>query len=168
MLIVRGVIGGILLFLGHELNFLFAGAMAALLGFRLSPLLPAQWPAWADYAFIVALGVIAAAAVLLNERIGYFISGFLAGGFLLVEYYAPGALTVPWLPFVIGGVIGSLIIGIFTDWALILVTAAIGAAYILNLFVLDPMLEILIGAGLFIVGALTQVVIMQSQRQAER
>jgi hypothetical protein len=168
MLIVRGVIGGILLFLGHELNFLFAGAMAALLGFRLIPILPAQWPGWADYAFIIGLGVIAALAVLLNERIGYFISGFLAGGLLLVEYFAPATLTVPWIPFVIGGVIGSLIIGIFTDWALILVTAAIGAAYLLNLFVLDPMLEILIGAGLFIVGALTQVLIMQSQRQSER
>ena len=102
MLIVRGVIGGILLFLGHELNFLFAGAMAALLGFRLTPLLPPQWPAWADSAFIIGLGVIAAVVVLLNERIGYFVSGFLAGGLLLVEYYAPATLTVPWLPFVIG------------------------------------------------------------------
>jgi hypothetical protein len=168
MLIVRGVIGGILLFLGHELNFLFAGAMASLLGLRLTPLLPAQWPWWADYAFVIGLGVIAAAAVLLNERAGYFISGFLAGGFLLVEYYAPDTLTVPWLPFLIGGIIGSLVIGVFTDWALILVTAAIGAAYLLNLFMLDPMLEILLGAGLFVVGALTQVVIMQSQRHAER
>jgi hypothetical protein len=168
MLIVRGVIGGILLFLGHELNFLFAGAMAALLALRLTWLLPSQWPVWADYAFVIALGVIAAVAVLLNERAGYFISGFLAGGLLLVEYWAPDSVTVPWLPFVIGGIIGALIIGIFTDWALILVTAAIGAAYLLNLFVLNPTLEILIGAGLFIVGALTQVVIMQSQRQAER
>ncbi len=168
MLIIRGVIGGILLFLGHELNFLFAGAMAALVAVRLTPLLPGQWPGWADYAFIIALGVIAAVAVLLNERAGYFISGFLAGGLLLVEYWAPDSLIVPWLPFVIGGVIGALVIGIFTDWALILVTAAIGAAYLLNLFVLDPMLEILIGAGLFIVGALTQVVIMQSQKHAER
>ncbi len=89
MLIVRGVIGGILLFLGHELNFLFAGAMAALLGIRLTPLLPPQWPYWSDYVFIIGLGVIAAAAVLLNERAGYFISGFLAGGLMLVEYYAP-------------------------------------------------------------------------------
>ena len=168
MLIARGVIGGILLFLGHELNFLFAGAMAALLGFRLTPLLPPGLPGWADYAFIIGLGVIAAAAVLLNDRLGYFISGFLAGGFLLVEYYAPNTQTVPWMPLVIGGVIGALVIGVFTDWALILVTAAIGASYLLNLFVLEPMLEILIGAGLFIVGALTQVVIMQSQKQAER
>ena len=30
MLIVRGVVGAIILFLGRELNFLFAGGMAAL------------------------------------------------------------------------------------------------------------------------------------------
>ena len=86
MLIIRGVIGGILLFLGRELNFLFAGAMAALIGFRLTPLLPPQWPAWSDVAFIITLGVIAAIIVLINERLGYFLSGVLAGGFLLIEY----------------------------------------------------------------------------------
>ena len=164
-LIIRGVIGGVLLFLGRELNFLFAGAMAGLIGFRLTPILPAQWPWWADIAFVITLAVIAALIVLINERLGYFVSGFLAGGFLLAEYYAPTLLTLPLLPFVVGGVIGSLIIGLLTEWALILVSAGIGAAYVLNFFQLHPTAEILIGAGLFIVGALTQVVIMQAQKQ---
>jgi hypothetical protein len=164
MLIIRGVIGGILLFLGRELNFLFAGAMAALIGFRLLPLLPPQWPSWSDIVFVITLALIAAILVLVNERFGYFLSGFLAGGFLLVEYYAPNSAGLPWLPFVIGGVIGSLILGLLTEWALILVSAAIGAAYVLNLFRLDPTAEILIGSGLFIVGALTQVIIMQAQK----
>jgi len=165
MLVIRGVIGGILLFLGRELNFLFAAAMAGLIGFRLTPLLPPQWPGWADGAFILTLAIIAAVLVLINERAGYFLSGFLAGGYLLVEYYAPNLLTVPWLPFVIGGVIGALILGLLTEWALILVSAGIGAAYVLNLIQLDPTAEILVGAGLFIVGALTQVIIMQSQKK---
>ncbi len=165
MLIIRGVIGGILLFLGRELNFLFAGAMAALIGFRLTPLLPPQWPAWSDAAFMITLGVIAAIIVLVNERVGYFLSGFLAGGFLLIEYYAPNLLTVPLLPFIVGGVIGALILGLLTEWALILVSSGIGAAYVLNLFRLNPTAEILIGAGLFIIGAVTQVVIMQAQKK---
>ena len=168
MLIVRGVIGAVLLFLGRELNFIFAGAMAALIGFRLTPLLPPQWPWWSDTAFMITLALIAAIIVLLNERVGYFVSGFLGGGFLLVEYYAPNVLSVPWLPFVIGGVIGSLILGLLTEWALILVSAAIGASYILNLFVLNPTAEVLVGAGLFIIGALTQVIIMQAQKQSDR
>jgi hypothetical protein len=164
MLLIRGIIGGILLFLGRELNFLFAGAMAALIGFRLLPILPAQWPAWSDIAFIITLALIAALIVLLNERVGYFLSGFLAGGFFLVEYYAPNSVGLPWLPFVVGGVIGSLILGLLTEWALILVSAAIGAFYVLNLFRLNPTAEILIGAGLFILGALTQVINMQAQK----
>lgn len=166
ILTIRGVIGGIILFLGHELNFLFAAGMAALIGFRLTPKLPAQWPAWADWAFMLTLAVIAAILVLINERAGYFISGFLAGGYLLIEYFAPGVLSVPILPFIIGGVLGAAIIGFLTEWAMIIVSSAIGAAYLLNLFILNPMTEILIGAGLFIIGALVQVVTLQARKHA--
>ena len=168
MQIVRAVIGGILLFLGRELNFLFAGAMAALIGFRLTPLLPPQWPQWSDYAFMAGLALIAAAITIINERLGYFLSGFLSGGLFLVEYYAPGVLTLPLLPFILGGAIGSLIIGIFTEWALMLVSCLIGAYYVTDLFTLSPMAEILVGSGLFIIGAVTQAILMRMQKTSDR
>jgi hypothetical protein len=164
MPIVRGVIAGILLFLGRELNFLFAAAMAAFIGFRLTPLLPPHWPGWADYAFMGVLAVLAAAITLSNERFGYFLSGFLAGGYFLIEYFEPGMLTVPWLLFLIGGVIGSLILGIFTEWALMIVSCLVGAYYVTTLFRLSPTAEILVGSGLFIIGALTQVILMRMQK----
>src|SRR5688500_4184915 len=138
MLIARGVLGAIFLFLGHELNFLFGGGMAALIAIRLTPLLPPQWPVWSDTAFILGMGVLAAALILINERAGYFISGFLVGGFLLAEYYSPNVLFIPLLPFVAGGVVGALILGIFTDWALIIISATIGAFYVTDLFALPP------------------------------
>lgn len=163
MPIARGVIGGILLFLGRELNFLFAGAMAGLIGFRLTPVLPAEWPGWYDYVFMGALAIIAAVIVIVNERVGYFLSGFLAGGYFLIEYYEPGLLTVPLLPFLVGGVIGALILGIFTQWALMLVSCLFGAYYVTNLFILSPIAQILVGSGLFIIGAITQVLIMRMQ-----
>ena len=168
MLIARGVLGAILLFLGHELNFLFGGGMAALIAIRLTPLLPPQWPVWSDTAFILGMGVLAATLILINERAGYFLSGFLAGGFFLAEYYAPNVLFIPLLPFVVGGVIGALILGIFTEWALIIISATVGVLYVTDLFTLSPTAETLIGAGLFIIGALTQVIIMRMQKQAER
>ena len=167
-IILRGVIGAVLLFLGRELNFLFAAAMAILWSFRIAPRLPATWPAWGDWAFVITLAIVAATIALINERVGYFLSGFLSGSFFLVEYFAPGAATVPVLPFIIGGVLGSLILGLLTEWAMILVSSAIGAAYVLNLFRLNPTAEILVGAGLFVVGALAQVIIMQAQKHAER
>ena len=163
--IARGVIGGILLFLGRELNFVFAGGMAILIAFRLTPLLPQEWPNWSFYAFIVGAAALAAAIAIINERVGYFVSGFLAGGFLLVEYFAPGVLTLPLAPFIVGAVIGSLVIGLLTEWALIVVSCLVGALYVANLFTLSPTAETLVSAGLFVVGALTQVVIMRMQKQ---
>ena len=164
MQIVRGVIAGILLFLGRELNFLFAAAMAAFIGLRLTPLLPAEWPGWSDYAFMAVLAILAAGIALSNERVGYFLSGFLAGGYFLIEYYQPGVLTVPLIPFVVGGVIGGLIIGIFTEWALLVISCLMGAYYVTNLFTLSPIAEILVGSGLFLIGALTQVILMRMQK----
>jgi hypothetical protein len=168
MLVIRGVVGAILLFLGRELNFLFAGVMAALIGLRLTPLLPTQWPQWSDYAFIGGLALIAASITIINERVGYFLSGFLAGGLFLVEYYAPGVLTLPLLPFIIGGVIGSLIIGIFTEWALMIVSCLVGAYYVTNLFTLSPTARTLVGSGLFIIGAVTQALLMRMQKTSSR
>lgn len=167
-IVLRGVIGATLLFLGRELNFLFAAAMAVLWSFRIAPRLPDAWPTWGLWALVIVLALVAAIIALINERVGYFLSGFLAGSFFLVEYFAPGAATVPVLPFIIGGVIGSFVLGLLTEWAMILVSSAIGAAYVLGLFRLNPTAEILVGAGLFVVGALTQVIIMQSQKHAER
>lgn len=165
MLIVRGIVGAIILFLGRELNFIFAAGMAALISFRLVPKLPAAWPSWADTAFIVGMAVLAAALVLINERAGYFISGFLAGGFVLTEYYAPGVLTIPALPFIVGGVLGSIILGVFTEWALIVVSSVIGAIYLTGMFRLAETARILLTAGLVIIGALVQVLIMRAQKQ---
>lgn len=163
MTLSRALIGGILLFLGRELNFLFAGAMAALLSFRLAAVLPPRWPNWTDYAIILALTVLAAAIPIINSRVGYAVSGFLAGAYFLVEYTAPGMSGLPLLAFLSGGVIGALIIGIFTEWALIVVSCLFGAYYVTKAFVLAPMTEMLVGSGLFIIGALTQAVIKRMQ-----
>ena len=165
MLVVSGVIGGIFLFLGRELNFLFAAALAAWIALRLTPLLPLQWPDWSPYAFIAVLALLAVVITFLRERLGYVLTGFLVGGSILVEYYEPGVLTLPLLPFLVGGTIGSFIMGFFTEWALVILSSLVGAYALTNLFRLPSMAEMLVGSGLFILGALTQAILMHLQKE---
>jgi len=166
--LVRGIFGAILLFLGRELNFVFAGGFAVLFAFRVLPLLPDSWPAWADTAFIISMGLIAAAIALINTRLGYYVSGFLGGGFFLVEYFAPGGSNIPLIPFFVGSVIGAFIMGFFGEWALMIISSVVGAFFIVDLFTLRPEVEMLISGGLFMVGALVQVLLWRVQRYADR
>ena len=75
--------GVAILFLGRELSFLVSGIMAMLIGLRLVPLLPAGWPPWADLAFILGLGALGVFITLLDKRAGYYVTGFLLGGFIV-------------------------------------------------------------------------------------
>jgi hypothetical protein len=168
MQVIRAIIGAVFLLLGRELNFFFAAAMAALIGLRLTPLLPQEWPNWAEYVFMLGLALTAAAIVIARERIGYFISGFLVGSYFLVEYYEPGVLTLPLLPFLVGGIIGAIITGIFTEWALMVASCLVGAYFLVDMFVLSPTAEVLVGSGLFIIGVLTQVILRQMQGGDEK
>ena len=163
MLIIRGAIGGVLLFLGRELNFLLAAAMAALLSFRLLPFLPPQWPGWYDTVVIFGLAILAGTIPILNKRVGFYVSGFIAGGTFLVEYTAPDGVSLPMIPFLIGAILGSLILGIVTEWALIIVSCLIGAYYTTNLFNLSYIPRMLVGSGLFIIGALTQAFLRRGE-----
>jgi hypothetical protein len=165
MLLIKGIIGGIVLFLGRELNFLFAGTMAFLIALRLTPMLPSQWPDWTQWAFMIGLGIIAALLTFVDERAGFAISGFLAGGFVAAEWYTPNALVIPVMPFILGGVLGALILGLFTDWALILISSLIGGYYLTTLFRLAQTPRILITAGFIVVGALVQAIIMFQQKK---
>src|SRR5438034_4758818 len=123
MTLVRGVLGAILAFLGRELNFLFAGGFAAMIALRVLPLFPSTWPTWGPLAFVALMAIIAGSIPFFNERAGYVVSGFLAGGFLLADYYLPGFIAIPILPFLVGGAAGGLAMGFLTEWALMIVSS---------------------------------------------
>ena len=166
--VLRGAAGAIILFLGRELSFMFSASMAVFIGFRLLPLLPASWPSWGDTAFIIALAVVAALLTILNERAGYYVCGFLIGGYVFNEIYAPNSTVIPILPFIVGTVLGAVIIGVFTEWAMIVVSCLIGTYLIYGILPLVGTARTLASAGIFLVGALAQVIIFQMQKHSER
>ena len=167
-MVLRGIAGAITLFLGRELSFLFSAAMAAFIGFRLLPLLPDSLPAWADIAFLIALAVLGAVLTLINKQTGYYVCGFLVGGFAANEYFAPGILAIPILPFIVGSALISVILGILGEWAMIVVSCLIGTYLIYDVLPLYGTAKTLASAGIFLVGGLAQVIIFQAQKHSER
>jgi len=166
MIVIRGALGGILLFLGRELNFLFAGGFAAMIALRVVPLLPSSWPAWGDFAFIVVVAAIAAAIPAINERAGYVVSGILAGGFYLADYYVPGFIAIPILPFLVGGAVGGIIMGLLKEWSLMIVSSLVGSIYVMDLFTFRREIELMLTGLLFFAGALTQVLTWRAQKHS--
>ena len=165
---LRGATGVVILFLGRELSFLFAGAMAALIGTRILYLLPASWPSWSESAFLAALAAIAAVLALLDKKISYYVTGFLVGGFILSEFFAPGSSTIPVLPFLVGSVLGAISIGLLGEWGMILISCLVGTYLIYGVLPLFGITRTLATAGVFIVGAVAQVIIFQMQKQSDR
>jgi len=165
MSVFRGILGLIFLFLGRELSFVFAGGIAALFGIRLLPLLPGTWPWWGPWAFIIGLAVVFGGLALINDRFGYMLSGFLGGGYLLSEYFAPGVANIPLLPFIAGSGVGAIIMALFHEWAMMIVSSLVGAYFVADLFRLSMDLKMMISGGLFMLGALTQVVMRRMQQK---
>jgi len=165
---MRGVAGVVILLLGREMNFLFSAAMAAFLGVRLTPLLPTSWPAWGDPAFLVTFAILGAALTLIDKRAGHYVTGFLVGGFVFNEIYAPGSLGIPILPFIVGSVLGSVIIGLLGEWGTILVSCFIGTYLIYGVLPLYGTVKTLASAGIFVVGGIAQVILFQMQKHSDR
>jgi len=168
LIAIRGIAGAVILFLGRELSFLFSAVMAIFLGARITHLLPAAWPSWADLAFLAALAILAAALTLLNKDASYYICGFLIGGFVLSEYFAPGTATVPLLPFIIGSVLGAVSLGLLREWGMIVVSCLIGGYLIYGVLPLYGTAKTLAIAGIVVVGAIAQVIIFQMQKHSDR
>jgi len=165
---MRGIAGVVILFLGRELSFLFSAAMAAFIGVRLLPFLPASWPSWGDLAFLAILAVLAAGLTLVDKRAGFYVCGFLVGGFVFNEIYAPGSLVLPILPFFVGSVLGSVIIGLLGEWGMIVVSCLIGTYLIYGVLPFFGTARTLAASGIFIVGALAQVIFFQMQKHSDR
>jgi len=164
LLTFRWIAGAIILFLGRELTFLFSGSMAIFIGARLTGILPASLPPWGPIAFVVILAAIAVGLSTLNKDAGFITSGFFAGGYIAAEYFAQGSPSLPIVPFILGAIIGAILLGATKDWGTIAVSSLIGIYMIYDPLPLFGTAKTLATAGIFILGALVQVIVFQTQK----
>ena len=96
--------------------------------------------------------------------------GFIAGGYISIIVSALmsfNAEQLLWLFFIIGGIIGAVLMFLIFDWALILISSLSGASLIVQTTELGHDMEMLVFTVLVIIGMIIQTILMRQNRRSE-
>ncbi len=152
------VVGILLLTLGRKLFWLFVAAIGFIVGVELTtPMFPRE----TVWIFVAGLGFGLAGAVLaiLVQKVAVAVGGFLAGGYFLMMAARAWALQVPgysWAAFLVGGVVGAIMMIYVFNWALVLFSSISGAHLIVHALPSDQAMASAIFVGLMVVGCIIQ------------
>ena len=165
--VINLILGGALLVAGRKLFWLFVGAAGFVTGMQLA-LRFTRGPEW--WALIVGLivGVIFALLAIFLQAVVIGIAGFLIGGYILTVLAAMLGIEMSgvttWVVYIIGGLLGLLLVSFLFDWALITLSSLAGAALIMQAFFPQGLTGGLIFFVLFILGVLIQGSILRRER----
>jgi hypothetical protein len=167
--ILSVLIGAIVLFFGRRLFWLCVAAVGFAAGMEVAPHLIHEPSPVLQLTVALFLGFMAAFLALFLQKIAIAIAGFLAGGKLAMgvvgAFIAEGA-RYPGVTFIVGGIIGAILLLAVFDWALIVLSAVVGAHLISHTVVLPPTGATLLFVGLAAVGIIVQASTFRERRAA--
>jgi hypothetical protein len=159
--IVGVLIGIVILFFGRKLFWLCVAAVGFAMGAEIAPHLVNESSSLLGLLVALFFGVLGALLALFLQKIAIAVLGFLAGGKLAsaiaAAFFVHYAQYSP-IVFVVGGIIGAILLLAMFDWALIVVSSFIGAYLIVyqGAIVLPPTGSTLVFIGLAVIGILVQ------------
>lgn len=168
-MLIRLILGFAILGFGRKLYWLLVGVI----GFAVGYLLAGQYFSAASDWLIILIGLLAgligAVLAVFLQSVAVAIAGFLGGGYVAIQLLGLlglGSGDFSWLPFIIGGVLGLILVSILFDWALILLSSLVGASLITQ--AIDPTLEnsSFIFFLLLILGIVIQAVVLRRERKS--
>ena len=153
------LIGVVVLFFGRKLFWLCVAAIGFAAGVELAPRLVQEPSVLLSLTIALLLGIIGALLALFLQKIAIAALGFLAGGKLagaiaaaFFVHYAQHSTII----FLIGGIIGAILLLVLFDWALVVVSALIGAHLIQSVITLPQSGLTIVFIGLAVIGILVQ------------
>ncbi len=169
MLIAQVLAGGLLLAFGRRLFWLFVAACGFAIGLRLTNHLLVTRSDWRALIVALAAGVLGALLALFFQHLAIGVAGFLAGALIAVGVLDRLGLHGDasfWIAFVIGGVLGAVLIKIIFDWSLIALSSLAGSSLIVEALQLRKMPEFLLWLLLFGIGVALQVAQMRRKARS--
>jgi len=157
--LVGALVGVIILLFGRKLFWLCVAAVGFAAGVEIASQLVHQPSPLLALTFAIVLGFVGALLALFLQKVAIGIAGFLAGGKLalaLCAAFLGNAAQYYWLSFVIGGIIGAILLLVLFDWALIFLSSIVGAYLIQGVVALPPTGTTILFLVLVAVGVLVQ------------
>jgi hypothetical protein len=159
--IVGILIGGVILFFGRKLFWLCVAAVGFAIGVEIAPQLVHEPSSLLALVVALVFGLLGALLALFLQKIAIAVLGFLAGGKLACAIAAAFFVHYPQystIIFIVGGVIGAILLLVLFDWALIVFSSLIGAHLIVfqGAVTLPPTGSTLVFIGLAIIGIIVQ------------
>jgi hypothetical protein len=163
------VLGGGLLLAGRKIFWLLVGAIGFIIGVQVA----VRFFHGHEIVTIVvglALGIILAVLAIFLETLAIGIAGFLGGGYILLSLAGllgldKGVLSA--VIFLAGGILGSLLVALLFNWALITISSLAGASMIVGAFPFQPATAGLIFFILVVVGVAIQGAGMRRAQAAQ-
>ena len=164
------IIGLFLLFTGRGLFWLFVACVGFASGYHYAQQIWAIHSPLTVLIISFAAGGLGAVIAIFFQKAAIVMVGFAAGGFVVLSLFGqfaglPAQMT--WLPYIIGGIIGALILYFVFDWALIVLSTLTGATLIVQMVTFTPLVEIALFLALVIAGMAFQAKIMVGERRAQ-
>jgi hypothetical protein len=145
MTFLRILFGLLMLAAGRNLFWLFLGGTGFLLGFDLAKRLLHGQPQGVIFVTALVAGVACALLAVLLQKFAIIFAGFIAGGYLL-----------PALLFIVGGIVGALLMKVFFNWALIVLSSVFGSSLVVETVHFGPQLRKVFFVFLLLLGIIIQ------------
>jgi hypothetical protein len=165
------ILGILLLLLGRRLFWLFVGVAGFIAGLTLVPQFISGQSELAILLIAIIAGIIGAILAIMLEGLAILIAGFLAGGYLMTTLVVSLGFHVsaePSVIYIIGGIAGLLLVAVFFDWAIIILSTLLGAEILMPVLHLSRSNYWLAFLALVLVGIAVQAGIWHRRYPVER
>ena len=160
--VIALLLGGITLFFGRKLFWVFAALIGLAVGFVVAPQLLQNQPEILRIIFVLIIAGVCALLAVFAEKIMIILAGFLGLGllgYMLISLFKL-PVVINWIIFFGLGILGAVLISKYMEWALVVISSLVGAIMVgagLGKFIhVNFLIDLLIFVALIAVGIFVQ------------
>ena len=164
--IIYIVLGVVLLITGKKLYWLFVSVIGFLIGLTLAVGYVNLNPHWLIYIIALGAGLVGAVLAIFLQHLAIALAGFIVGGygaFYLSQLLGNSSEAINWMAFIIGGIVGLLLVASVFNWALYVLSSWAGATLVTKAINLQAQLGLALFFVLFILGMIIQAGLFKNE-----